>query len=369
MQTIPIQLSPSEAIKEFAEVNRKLSQGVEKLGHLREQDVDIGSTPKDIIYTEDRLKLYHYKPMVEKKKVMKRPFLITPPLINGYEVADLQPDRSLVRNLLNEGLDVYLLDWGYPMPADKYLTMDDYIDGYLDTCVDFVREHHGTDAITMFGICQGGTISTTYSSLYPEKVKNLVLTVTPIDFQTKHEMKKAHVGLLFHLGRNVDVDLMVDACGNIPADLLNVSFLMASPFVLNFGKYHDLVDLMDNEGALLNFLRMEKWLFSGPAAAGEAYRQFVKEFLKANKLVKGELEIGGRTVDLTKATMPILNIYAEKDHLVPPPSTVALGKLVGSKAYTELPINTGHIGIYTGGASQKILAPSVAKWLREQGET
>jgi polyhydroxyalkanoate synthase subunit PhaC len=52
--------------------------------------------------------------------------------------------------------------------------------------------------------------------------------------------------------------------------------------------------------------------------------------------------------------------------LVPPACTIALGEHVGNKKdYTEMPIKTGHIGIYTGGASQKILAPNAAAWLRE----
>ena len=107
-------------------------------------------------------------------------------------------------------------------------------------------------------------------------------------------------------------------------------------------------------------------MFGGPSVAGEAYRQFVREFIQNNNLVKGKLVLGGRKVDLKNITMPVLNVYAERDHLVPPPTTVALGKHVGNKKdYKELPIKTGHIGIYTGGASQKILAPGVAKWLKE----
>ena len=159
---------------------------------------------------------------------------------------------------------------------------------------------------------------------------------------------------------------MVSAYGNIPAELLNVSFLMASPFNLNFGKYHDLIDVLDDRTALTNFLRMEKWLFGGPPAVGEAYRQFVQQFLQNNGLVKGEIVLDGETVDLRKLRMPVLNIYAEKDHLVPPPGTRALSEFVDPELYTEVPIRTGHIGIYTGGSSQKVLAPTVANWLQER---
>lgn len=366
MMSFPIQILPSDLATEAADLNAKISRGMENLNTLKDSDIDIGSTPKDVAYTNDRIKVYHYHPVVEESKILKTPLLIMPPLINGYEVADLQPDRSLVRNLLNEGLDVYLHDWGYPRRVDRYLTVSDHVNGYIDDTVDFIRKKHGVDKIAILGICQGGTLSTVYSTLHQDKIGYLVLTVSPIDFEAYRGVSKPHEGLMFTLGSDVDVDKMVDAYGNVPADVLNVSFLMASPFILNFGKYADVVDILGDRGALLNFLRMEKWLFGGPNASGETYKEFVKEFLQGNKLVKGEIMIDGERVDLKDLKIPVLSIYAEKDHIVPPPCTTALGKHVGTKDYTEVMIKTGHIGIYTGGASQKILAPTVGKWLRER---
>jgi polyhydroxyalkanoate synthase len=362
----PIQFRSDELAHEVAEMESKISAGIAQLTSMTDDDVDIGSTPKDVFYARETFEVYHYKPMVEKDKIHPVPMVISTPLINGFEVADLQPDRSLVRNFLREGIDVYMINWGYPKRCDRYNNIDDYVTDYIDDIVDQVRENANVDKLNLFGICMGGTLATTYSALYPDKIRNLVLTVTPIDF-FEHEVEgQPHVGLLFRMGQSTNVDLMVDAFGNVPADVLNVSFLMASPFTLMFGKYADTVDILDNKDALLNFLRMEKWLFGGPSVAGEAYRQFVKEFIQSNKLVKGDLVLGGRKVDLNNVTMPVLNIYAERDHLVPPPTTVALGKYVGNKQdYKELPIKTGHIGIYTGGASQKILAPAAAKWLKE----
>jgi polyhydroxyalkanoate synthase len=116
----------------------------------------------------------------------------------------------------------------------------------------------------------------------------------------------------------------------------------------------------------MNFLRMEKWLFDGPDAAGEAYREFVRDFLRDNKLIKNEITIGGQLVDLGNLTMPILNCYATSDHLVPPPCSKALAEKAGTDDYTEMAIPAGHIGIYVGGKAQKMLAPGVAKWLRER---
>ena len=364
MAPIPIRIHPDDVVREMTEINRKVTKGMEYLANLKEEDVDIATTPRDTVYTQDKLRMYRYKPVVDKP--FKTPLLIVYALVNRYQVADLQPDRSLVRNLLKEGMDVHLIEWGDPLPADKYLTVDDYVNGYLNDSVDFLLEEYGVDKINILGICQGGTMSTCFTALHPEKVKNLVLTVTPIDFHAGEDEAKPHLGLLFKMGRGADIDLMVDTFGNVPADLLNVSFLMVSPFTLNFGKYNDMIDILDNEKALLNFMRMEKWLFNGPDSAGEAYRFFVREFMQQNKLVKNEIVLGDKQVDLKNITMPVLNVYATADHLVPPPCTTALGKHVGSKDYDELAIQTGHIGIYVGGKPQAILAPSVAKWLRER---
>jgi len=157
---------------------------------------------------------------------------------------------------------------------------------------------------------------------------------------------------------------MVDAQGNISGDFMNFGFLMLKPFQLNVEKYMGLTDILDDEAKLINFLRMEKWIFDSPDQAGETFRQFIKDFYQGNKLIKGELEIGGRNIDLKNLTMPVLNIYAEEDHLVPPASTLALEKFVGTQDYTVLSYPVGHIGMYVSGKVQKNLPPAIAEWLQ-----
>ena len=292
MMQFPIQFRSDELAHEVAEMESKISAGIAQLTSMTDDDVDIGSTAKDVLYARETFQVYHYKPMVDKEKIHPVPMLISTPLINGYEVLDLQPNRSLVRNLLNEGMDVYMINWGYPKRSDRFTNIDDYVTDYLDDIADKVIENSGADKINLFGVCMGGTLATCYSALHPEKVRNLVLTVTPIDFHINKVEGQPHVGLLLEMGRSANVDAMVDAFGNVPADVLNVSFLMASPFTLMFGKYADTIDLLDDKEALLNFLRMEKWLFGGPSVAGEAYRQFIRDFVQNNK--PGEGRSGSR---------------------------------------------------------------------------
>jgi polyhydroxyalkanoate synthase len=127
-----------------------------------------------------------------------------------------------------------------------------------------------------------------------------------------------------------------------------------------------MADILDDEAKLINFLRMEKWIFDSPDQAGETFRQFLKDFYQSNKLIKGEVELSGQRVDLKNITMPVLNLYAEKDHLVPPASSMALKDYVGTKDYTEHAFPVGHIGMYVSGKVQKDLPPTIAKWLKER---
>ena len=342
-------------IKEIGEINTKLIKGTGTLAGIDE--IDVGTAPKELVYKEDKLKLYHYKQ--EGKITCKVPVLIVYALVNRQYILDLQPDRSIVRNLLQHGMDLYIIDWGYPTKSDMYLTLDDYITGYLDHCVDFIRKRAGKDKINLMGICQGGTFSGIYSALYPEKVKNLVAMVAPFDFSTND-------GLLFSWSKNLNVDSLVDTYRIIPGDFMNSGFLMLMPFALNIKKYVDMLDVIEDREKLLNFLRMEKWIFDSPGQPGECLRQFVKDCYQGNKLIKGELRVGDRLVDLKNITMPLLNIYASADHLVPPAATRPLNDAVGTTDKTLYEFKGGHIGLFVGSKSQKELAPALATWLHKR---
>lgn len=339
-------------MKQLADLNSKLMKGAELLTEINE--VDVGTAPKQLVYEEDKLKVYRYK--AEADKACGVPVLVVYALVNRHYMLDIQPDRSFVRNLLKQGLDVYIIDWGYPTQADRYLSMDDYINGYLDNCVDAVCRHAKSDKVSLMGVCQGGTFSAIYSALHPEKVQNLVTLVAPFDFSTND-------GLLFSWSKSMDIDALVDAYGTVPGSVLNDGFLMLMPFNLNIKKYVDMLDVMEDREKLLNFLRMEKWIFDSPDQAGECLRQFVKDCYQGNKLIKGKLKLGDKTVNLRKITMPILNIYASADHLVPPAATKPFNDAVGSADKTLYEFQGGHIGVFVGSRSQKELAPAIAKWL------
>ena len=353
---LPMMLRPDHVVEELVDFNDKLAKGLVTLRQVG--DVDVGVTPKEEVYREDKMVLYRFTPMV--KKPLKVPVLIVYALVNRPYMTDLQADRSLVRRLLEHGVDLYLIDWGYPDGADRYLTLSDYIKGYTRRCVEQICARHGLEKVNLLGICQGGTFAACFSALYPERVRNLITMVTPIDFDTPDN-------LLGHWARQIDADLLVEALGNVPGEMLNLTFLSLKPFRLTGQKYVDFVDMLDDPEKLRNFVRMEKWIFDSPDQAGEAFREFIKGFYQQNSLVKGELLLGGSRVDMKRITMPVFNVYATQDHLVPPASSLALKRYVGTDDYTELAFKGGHIGIYVSGRAQKEIPAAIAEWLKKRG--
>lgn len=323
------------------------------LGPLK---TDIATTPYEVVYEEDRVKLKHYKPA---EVLYNYPLFVCYAQVNRETMLDLQPGRSVVETFLRSGLEVYMVDWGYPTRKDRYLTLDDHINGYMGNMVDFVLKKHGIPQVHLMGICMGGTFCVIYTALHPEKVKNLVTTVTPVNFDTKQS-------LLNVWASSISSDGLVESYGNVPGDFMNLGFLLLNPARLIIDKYVGFMENVNNRDFVENFLRMEKWIFDSPDLPGETFREFIDNLYHKNQLVKNELVLDGRKVDLGRINMPLLNIYARYDHLVPPEACEQLTSKVGSTDKEDVCLDTGHIGIYVSSKTQKEFGPKILRWIRER---
>jgi polyhydroxyalkanoate synthase subunit PhaC len=363
----PAYISPEQALAEVAALGEKIARGATLFSKLRDEDVAIATTPKDEVWRQDKVSLHHYRPLADKK--IATPVLIVYGLIGRYTMADLQEDRSLVRNLLNLGVDLYIVDWGNPSRADRWLTLDDYIDGYLADCIMAIRERHDIDKVSLLGICEGGVFTTCYAALHPEEVSSMILTITPIDFHGDTVENRLGHGFINLWTRSLppeDIDRLIDAYGNLPGEFMGSVFSQMTP-MRTLMKYNlDLLEVVDDDKKFLNFLRMEKWIADRPHHPGEAAKQWLKDLYQDNKLINGAFTINGRPVELGNITMPVLNVFAEDDHIIPPATSRALGAKVGTKDYKELALPGGHVGVFVGGKSQARLGTGIANWLAER---
>lgn len=320
-----------------------------------------GQTPKEIIWTKNKARLYRYEPTVEKRYPI--PILLIYALINRSYVLDLMPGNSLVEYLIGQGFDVYMLDWGTPAEEDQKLSFEHYVLDYIPRAIKKVLEAAQADEITILGFCMGGTMTAMYASLFPGKpLKNLILLTTPIDF-TPDTM-----GLYgtWMNAKHFNPDPLVEAFGNIPGDVIDTGNRMVKPVTNYIGTYVTMWERILQDKPMDTWLAMNKWVNDGVPFAGEAFRQWIRDFYQQNKLVKGEIKLRGRRVDLHNITVPLLNIAGTKDHICTLPQADATMRLVGSQDKEFFVLDAGHIGLLTGGDAKRTLWPKIRTWLESR---
>ena len=344
-------------VKEFEENSRKL----EKMRSLlyTAGDIEVGSTPHEVIDETRTYRLAHYYPLVSK--LSKTPVLLVYALINKSYILDLQPDKSWIRNLLRQGFDVYLIDWKTPTNIEKFTSFDDFINCYIDDCVETVRKKNSVDKITLHGYCMGATMSVIYTSLYQGKIRNLA-TIAPVIDTAKDTT------VIGNFCKHIDIDKIFDSVGNLPPEQLYACYSALKPFKQGVNKYFNLVENIDNDQFVQNFLRIEKWLYDTPPIAGETIRQWIKDIYQNNRLIRNEMKIGNDIIDLSKIRIPLLNIVAEEDHLVSSECSVPLNDAVSSTDKRLMRFHTGHVGLIASTYSQNNVLPKVGQWLRSRSQ-
>jgi polyhydroxyalkanoate synthase len=320
-------------------------------------ELTMGTTPHEVIYQEGTLRLLRY---CNDKVTVAEPILICFALVNRPYVLDLQGDRSVVRQLLDRGFDVYLIDWGTPTDADRTLRLEDYVCGLLKNVTDFVCKHTSNTQLNLLGYCMGGTMSTMFTALYQERIRNLILMATPIDFSGDEGMLN-----LWARQEYFDVDRLIDAYGNCPGEFLQYCFQLMKPVQNIAEKYLTFCERLDDDSFLDNFFAMERWASDSIPVAGETFREYVKKLYQQNLLVKGEMTLGDHAVKLDAITCPLLLLVAEHDHLVPPSSTLVLEEKVSSKNVESMSINAGHIGLAVSTKAHRQLWPNAANWIAD----
>lgn len=325
----------------------------------RAQQIRRGATPSEVVYEKDRIKLLHY-PSAQPPR-SSTPLLFVFALVNRPYILDLKPGRSVVAHFVKSGFDTYLIDWGVPSHADRYLTIDDHVNGYLSNVVDYLLERTAAPQVNLFGYCMGGTLSSMFTALHQERVKNLIMLAAGIDFATKQGLLN-----LWTQPEYFDVDKFVDAWGNCPAEFLQSSFLLLKPVQNLIEKPINFFERAEDDAFVEDFLTMETWINDNIPVPGEVFREFVKHLYQQNLLVKNQMPVGRHTVDLRKITCPVLNIMAQNDDLVPCAQSAPFNDLVGSADRKSIVVPAGHIGLAVGSKAQRELWPQACEWLAQR---
>lgn len=323
----------------------------------------IGQTPRQAVWTLNKATLYRYTPVVPAEKRHPVPLLLVFALMNKSSIMDLRPGNSFVEYMLNKGYDLYLLDWGIPGPEDSQLGLGDYALEYLPRAIRKLKTVSGSETFNLLGWCIGAMLSTIYASLRPnEGLRSLVLLTAPLDFTEKEKIPLARMAD----ERYFEIDRVLQAYGNMPAGLIDYGAKMLKPVENFVGGYTRLFDNLDNSKIVESWHAMNTWVSDAIPLAGAAFRQFIVDFYRGNKLMKGTLMVRGERVDLSQLRASLLNVIGEDDHITPPCQSENLLEKLGSTDKQILRVPGGHIGLMAGSGAAKGTWPKIEAWLAQR---
>ncbi len=355
----PAGFDPTASIEQMRELmDKTIQRSVKGLDFVRAGRADVGMTPKDLIYDEGTLKLYHYRPQTDE--IYRIPIIIVMATTNKGFVFDLIPGQSMVEYLVKAGFDVFMIDWDPPMMQERGLGLADYTHRFLPRCIEEVQRETGEEDVNIVAYCQGGVLSLIYAATHTDgPLRNLVCLTTPVNFD--------EMGLFKHWANEeyMDLDNLVDTLGVIPASFIEAGFEMLRPAQRTAGQMR-VWDQMWNDDFVRSYRAFQRWGDETLPLAGEYYRDCTRDLMWGNKLYKRTLEVNGQVVDLANISIPMMGVMAEHDHIATYGATKPLMDLVSSEDKNELVLKGGHVSLIAGPNAVRRMWPAVNSWLAER---
>jgi polyhydroxyalkanoate synthase len=314
----------------------------------------MGQTPRDLIWKRDKARLWRYR---STERRMRPPVLIVHSLVSKSYILDLLPNTSIVGYLLDEGFDIFLLDWEPADAADAENTFETYVDGYLPEAIEALLEEARAEDLTLVGYCFGGVLTLLLVAAHPElPIRNLMVMATPCDYR--------HMGFMSNMFREhrLDADDAIDETGLVPARALDEGFQLLKPTEIITQRVNFFQNLW-NEEFVAGFLAIAGWARDQVPFPGGVFRQTVERLIRKNALYEGVIPYGRGEVRLKDIRCPFLNAYADQDGITPASSSEPLTRLVGSDDVSELRLESGHIGFVAGRQAAKVARPRIRDWL------
>ena len=320
----------------------------------------LGATPSDVVHAENKWRLLRYRPRAQGL-AFRTPVLMVPSLINRHYVLDLTPGKSMVEYLVEQGHDVYVIDWGTPGPEDRYLDFDTICATYLGRAVRIAARSGPRGQVHLLGYCLGGTLTTIYAAAFPEKVASLVALAAPVAFAAGGRLTR------WVRSPGFDLDALVDGAGNVPWRLMQASFQMIKP-TLNLSKAVTVIDRAWNDEFLDGFLALEAWGADNVSFPGECYRTWVGQLYQQDALAKGTFLLAGRRADPRSIECPVLAITFADDYIVPEASAAPLIDWVASRDKHRVNQRGGHVGAVVSRKARHGLWPFVSGFWAQRDE-
>jgi polyhydroxyalkanoate synthase len=326
-------------------------------------DAEVATTPKDVVWTHRGVTLYRYRSEQRRHPV---PLLLVFALINRPDIFDLRPSNSLVRYLLEEGFDVFLIDWGYPDEEDAETGFEEYVLDELHWGIRETLRAAGGEELTLLGWCMGATMCAMYCGLeWPPgemPVRNLVLLTTPIDGRCTTYARLTDADAL-------DAEAFARNWRAVPGWAIDTANKLLKPVTNYWTTYRKLAENV-SEGTVRReaYQSMAKWVGDNPLFPGRALVQWLDWLYRSDSLMAGRVRLRGRRVDLRRIDQSVLVVTAAGDHIAPRDGTLPIFGLVASEDVEHIDRPGGHIGLIAGSGARKEIWPEIAAWLADRSQ-
>lgn len=335
-----------------------------------EVGVNVATAPGQVVWRDELFELIQFDAATDKQRAV--PLLIFPPWINKFYILDLQPENSMIRWLSAQGFTVFVCSWVNPDVDKAGFGFDEYLEKGVYRAVEKVLEQTGAKHVNTIGYCIGGTLMGASLAHMAARGDDRVSATT--FFAAQHDFAEAGDLLLFTDEHWLnEIEQQMDAAGGVlpgaamaeTFNALRANDLIWSFFVSNYlmGKAPPAFDLLFWNA---DQTRMPKAL----------HMNYLRSMYGQNALTKGEFEIGGLKVDLSKVKIPLYFQASREDHIAPMNSVYRSARAFSNAAVTLTLAGSGHIaGVVNPPSANKYqhwtnaaLPPTLAEWQSEAVE-
>jgi len=296
---------------------------------------NMAMTKGKVIFRNELIELIQYEPTTPD--VMKRPLLIIPPWINKFYILDLNPDKSFVRWCVEQGLTVFIVSWVNPDERHAQKGFGDYMREGIFAALDAIEGATGERDVTAIGYCVGGTLLSVtlayMAAIGDQRITSATLFTTQVDFTDAGDLKfLADENTIRGLEEKMAEHGYLEGSNMASAfNMLRPNELIWNYIVNNYLKGKDPMafDLL-------------AWNSDNTRMPAANHSFYLRNFYMSNKLTKGELDLDGVHLDLSKVTIPIYNLAAKEDHIAPARSVYNGAKYFGGPMRYVL-AGSGHI--------------------------
>src|SRR5215813_5053148 len=293
----------------------KAGHGNLKLRQSAPASFDIGRnlalTPGKVVFQNELIQLIQYEPTT--KDVLKVPLLIVPPWINKFYILDLNPEKSFIKWCVDQGITVFCISWVNPDAHLARKSWEEYIREGPLAALDAIKLATGEDRVHTIGYCVGGTLLSVTLAYMAEKgdhrIASATLFAAQVDFAYSGDLKvfAADEQQIEHVEREMAERGYLEGKKMANAFNLMRSNDLIWPYVINNylrGKAPFPFDLL-------------YWNSDATRMPAANHSFYLRNCYLDNKLSKGEMTVGGETLDVRKVTIPIYNLATREDHIAP----------------------------------------------------